>query len=187
LVLPAALLAILLCVLFIDQPVAMYCMGLKPLKFVFQLCASPSLLALPLATLCLLRAVWRRVQAQESSRLWLTASIATIAAAAAKDELKFLFGRPWPYAWLDYGLYTFHPFADDPLYGAFPSGHTAYVAAPLWVLWCRKPRWRVVYGVVTGAVMLGLVGADYHYVSDVLAGLLVGMAAAQAAMVFLDA
>ena len=182
-----ALLAILLCVLFVDQPVAMYCAGLAPLKLVIQLCAAPSLLALPLATLFLLYATWQRVQDQKSSGLWLTVSAATIAAAAVKDELKFLFGRPWPYAWLDYHLYKFQPFTDNPLYGAFPSGHTAYVAAPLWVLWCRQPRWRVVYGAVAGSVMLGLVGANYHYVSDVLAGLLVGMAAGQAAMVFLDA
>jgi membrane-associated phospholipid phosphatase len=165
----------------------MYCAGLKPLKLVFQICAAPSLLPLPLATLFLLRALWRRWQGQAATGLWLTASLATIAAAAAKDELKFLFGRPWPFAWLDYGLYAFHPGTDNFLYGAFPSGHTAYVAAPLWVLWCRQPRWRVAYGAVTGSVMLGLVGANYHYVSDVLAGLLVGMAAGQAAMVFLDA
>jgi len=178
--------AILLCILFVDQPVAVFCAGLKPLRLAFQICAAPSLLSLPFASVFLLRAVWLRLQRLRVNRLWLTVSLATLAATAAKDELKWMFGRPWPFSWLDYGLYGFRPFTDNFLYGAFPSGHTAYAAAPLWVLWCRAPRWRWGYALVTGVVMMGLVGADYHYVSDVLAGLLTGVLAAAATMVMVD-
>jgi membrane-associated phospholipid phosphatase len=171
--------ATLFCIPFVDRPVALWCVGLKRWRFVFQLCAAPSLLALPVAGVVLVVAALRRGAV---GRVLLLTSVATLAAAAAKDELKFVFGRPWPSTWLMWGTYGFHPFSNSAFFGSFPSGHTAYISAPLCVLWALAPRWRVPCGGVIALVMLGLVGANYHFVGDVLAGLLTGLGCAWATL-----
>jgi membrane-associated phospholipid phosphatase len=156
--------------LFVDRPVALYVVGLGRWRMLFQAMAGPSLLALPVAGVVLLGAmVWRM------PRVWVVMSAAVLAGTAAKDELKWVFGRPWPGTWLHYGVYTFHPFINSSAFGAFPSGHTAYIAAPLCVAWVLLPRWRVVWAAGILSVMVGLVGANYHFVGDVLGGLLTGI------------
>jgi membrane-associated phospholipid phosphatase len=146
--------------------------------------ASPSLLPLPGAGIFLVTAIIRR-RSGPPSRLGLAASVATLAATAAKDELKWIFGRPWPDTWLALGIYRLHPFTDSQLFGAFPSGHTAYIAAPLCVFWQLLPRYRRVYAALLASVMLGLVGAGYHFVGDVLAGFATGLIAAAGTLVLL--
>ena len=156
------------------------------LRRLFQACAAPSLLALPASGLFLCWAALQKLRGVTRLHpLWLRLSLATLAATAAKDELKWLFGRPWPGSWLKYGLYGFHPLTDSPLYGGFPSGHTAYISAPLGVLWVLRPRWRPLCAAVILAAMAGLVGADYHFLSDVLAGLLIGTFCAWGTLVLL--
>ena len=95
-----------------------------------------------------------------------------------KDEMKWMFGRPWPRSWVKNGVYGFHPFTDSSLYGGFPSGHTAYISAPLLLLCWLAPKYRWVWLAVVAMVMVGLVGAGYHFVGDTIAGLFVGLAAA---------
>jgi len=191
---PLALLAFLgllalatgLCVVFVDRPVALWCMGHQRYRTVFQLCAAPSLLALPAAGVFLGYAAVRRLRhAGGVSQVWLAASVAVLAGTAVKDELKWWFGRPWPWAWLQYHDYRFHPFVDSVMTGSFPSGHTAYISAPLCVLWVLLPRWRVVWGGVIGLVMIGLVAANYHFVADVLAGLWTGVVSAWGTLVLM--
>ena len=175
-----------LCVLFVDRPVAAYFNAYRGLRPLFQAMAAPSLLALPGAGVVLAYALAQRLRrAGGINPAWLTASVATLAGAAAKDELKWIFGRPWPEAWLKYGLYRFHPFTDSVFFGGFPSGHTAYAAAPLCVFWVLAPRFRLLWGGLIAVVMLGLVGADYHFAGDVLAGLLTGMACAWGSLVLM--
>jgi membrane-associated phospholipid phosphatase len=171
---------------FLDRPVALYCAGLARWRWVFQGLAGPSLLALPVAGVVLLVAVFRRLRGLGPvGRVWLLMSLATVTATAAKDELKWVFGRSWPWAWLQAGVYGFRPFTDAIYYGGFPSGHTAYISAPLCVLWVLAPRGRVVWGGVILLVMVGLTGANYHYVGDVLAGLLTGMLSAWGTLVLM--
>ncbi len=172
-----------LCVLFVDKPVAAFWQQHQGLRPIFQAAAAPSLLALPAAGLILLIALFQHLRGQTMpNRLWLTVAMATLAATAAKDELKWVFGRAWPGTWLKYGVYGFHPFIESIMFGAFPSGHTSYAAAPLGVLWIMRPHWRPVAGAIVLLVMIGLVCADYHFVSDVLGGLLTGGFCAWAAV-----
>jgi membrane-associated phospholipid phosphatase len=182
----ALVLGILLSMAFIDQPLALFfwpCQGLRP---AFNICAAPSLLALPLSGLYLAWLVLQRLRGRSPQNpLWLSVAIATIAATAAKDELKWIFGRSWPQFWLKDGLYGFQPFSNSFFYGSFPSGHTAYISAPLAVLWALRPQWRPACAGLTLLVMFGLVAADYHYFADVLAGLLTGTGCAWATLVLL--
>ena len=179
----ALVVACALCILFVDKPVAEFWHQHQALRPLFQAAAAPSLLALPASALILLLALVRRLRNRPApDRFWLTIALATLAATAAKDELKWVFGRAWPGSWLKYGIYGFHPFVESILYGAFPSGHTSYAAAPLGVIWALRPRWRPIVAALLLLVMAGLVCADYHFVSDVLGGLLPGGFCAWAAV-----
>ncbi|WP_297367352.1 phosphatase PAP2 family protein [Acidocella sp.] len=170
--------ASLLCAATIDRPVARFFAVHPGWRPWFQACATPSLLPLPLSGLYLCAAALRLLPARLAAGPWLAMSLATITATAAKDELKFLLGRAWPQWWLKDGVYGFHPLATSYLYGAYPSGHTAYMSAPLAVLWVVAPRARPWAVLVLALVMAGLVGADYHFIGDVLAGLAVGLLSA---------
>jgi membrane-associated phospholipid phosphatase len=145
----------------------------------FDVMASPSLLALPGActylvfyALCYLvrRTNWLR------SQLFLQLSVAVAVATLAKDELKWLFGRPWPTSWVEDGIYKIHPFTNNFFYGSFPSGHTSVSAAPMFVLWWCLPKYRPLWLAIVFSVMIGLVGSGHHYVGDVTAGFFLGLA-----------
>jgi membrane-associated phospholipid phosphatase len=45
------------------------------------------------------------------------------------------------------------------------------------VLWLCYPRFRIVYAVAMAAVAVGLVGADFHFIGDVIAGGFLGVSA----------
>jgi membrane-associated phospholipid phosphatase len=42
------------------------------------------------------------------------------------------------------------------------------------VLWICYPRWRPLYALVVAAVVVGLIGADFHFLSDIVAGAFLG-------------
>jgi len=103
-------------------------------------------------------------------------------AEVIKDNLKYAFGRTWPETWtgnnpsfINNGVYGFNPFHGGQGYAAFPSGHTAAICAVMSVLWICYPRFRSVYALCIAAVAIGLVGADFHFLSDVIAGGFLGI------------
>jgi len=178
---------ILFCIGFIDRPVETYVAAHKHYRLLYQSMASPSLLPLPFAMVYLSAFAIAAPFAWPPgprARALLGVSLAILGATAAKDELKFLFGRPWPDSWVKYGTYAFHPFTDSFLYGGFPSGHTAYISAPMCLLCWLAPRYRALWIGIMAIVMIGLVGAGYHFVGDVIAGFLTGLAAAAAVVSF---
>jgi membrane-associated phospholipid phosphatase len=183
--------ASLICILFVDRPVEAFVAAHQHYRRVFQAMAAPSLLSLPLALTYLagyaIAAGFRPVRPGRREWRFLSVSAAILLATAMKDELKWMFGRPWPDSWTQFGLYAFKPFTDDSLYGCFPSGHTAYMAAPVFMLCWLAPKYRVLWLAALGMVMAGLVAGGYHYVSDVIAGLFVGLAAAAGTVALLPA
>jgi membrane-associated phospholipid phosphatase len=54
-------------------------------------------------------------------------------------------------------------------------------ASLLAVLWHFYPRWRWLYAIFAAALMLSLVAARDHFLSDVIAGALIGVAIGAAA------
>ncbi len=189
-----AMLLCVVCYFVVDRPVARlaadHVVGHAARRLVFQAMAAPSLLALPFGLVYLSALVLKAGQSDKTwPAQWLLTriSVAIIAATAGKDLLKWVFGRPWPATWLDYGIYAFSPFNTNLLYGSFPSGHTAYISAPLLVVAHERPGWRLpCYGVI-GLVMLGLVGGGYHFPGDTVAGLLTGYLAAQGTLAMMRA
>ena len=105
------------------------------------------------------------------------ASISVIVAETIKGGLKFVFGRLWPDTWVQNnpsfihdGAYGFNFFHGGPGYASFPSGHTTVTCALISVLWILYPYWRPFYAAIVLAVAVGLIGANYHFLSDVIAG-----------------
>jgi len=135
------------------------------------------------------RALARGALTQTESAL-LRICCAILIAAVLKEELKWVFGRTWPETWikpipnLSYfgdGTYGFFPFHGGKAYASFPSGHTTVITALAGGLWflCPKLRWLGVALLL--AVVIGLLGADYHWLSDIIAGAALGGATGAAA------
>jgi len=167
---------------FVDRPVTRFVFQHRRFAHAFEIMAMPSLLPLPLAVIYLLVFVFDALAGRPRSaytNLCLTLSLAVVVVDAAKDELKFLIGRPWPLEWFRAGVYHLMPFSDGLSFGSFPSGHTAYIAAPMFVLWWRlPPRYRPIWMAIVAMVMTGLVGYGFHFVGDVIGGFFLGMAVA---------
>jgi membrane-associated phospholipid phosphatase len=118
----------------------------------------------------------------------LAACVALIVADQFKETLKHAFGRYWPDTWINKnpsligdGAYGFHPFDTGSWdshtggwYDSFPSGHTARTLALAAVVWIVYPGLRWACIATSVAVAVGLVGMDYHFVGDVIAGGFVG-------------
>jgi membrane-associated phospholipid phosphatase len=109
-------------------------------------------------------------------------SLSLIVAEATKAQLKFAFGRTWPDTWIHNnpsflrdGIYGFNFFNGSAEYASFPSGHMAVTCAVISVLWLYFPAARALYTLAGLAVAIGLVGANYHFLSDVIAGAFVGI------------
>jgi len=107
----------------------------------------------------------------------LAAALNLLITLAFAEHAKYLFGRYWPDTWihnnpslLGNGEYGFHPFHMGTAYDSFPSGHTARIVAVVSVVWLAYPKGRWLCLVLAAAVMVGLVGMNYHFVGDVIGG-----------------
>lgn len=109
-------------------------------------------------------------------------SLCSVAISAhLKDFLKFVFGRYWPDTWIDNNpsllvnnAYGFHFFQKGSAFQSFPSGHTTVTFAFFIVLMYFYPKHKrmlMVPGVVLAASQVLM---HYHFLSDVIAGALLG-------------
>ncbi len=179
-----ALLAIVVSYLWVDQPLAFLMhKEITTKTFFIDLTFIPE--PLPVVALIIFFALglWA-IAAKPASKLYftlLTCSISLIVAEAAKNQLKYDFGRTWPETWINNnpslistGAYGFNFFHGGPGYASFPSGHLTAMCAVASVLWISYPRFRALYALAVAAVTIGLIGADYHFLSDMIAGGLLG-------------
>lgn len=185
----AALVA--LCYFFIDRPVAFFVHDhdlrrfevLKQFTFLPELVPNWSPVAL---ALLMIRLAWGPLHRCE----WvlLAAIISMLVAEQCRESLKILFGRYWPETWVDNNpslirddAYGFHPCwtrasltQHSEWYNSFPSGHTARSVGFAAVFWVAYPRWRWLSALVVAVVIAGLIGNNYHFVGDTVAGGFVG-------------
>lgn len=127
------------------------------------------------------------------ARMLLCACAAVLIAVAIKDQAKYAFGRLWPETWVNdnpswigTGAYGFFPFHGGTGWASFPSGHMTVVTAPMAVLALGLPRWRWLFALPVALVAIGLYGADYHFVGDMIAGTLLGGICAAVAAALTD-
>src|SRR4030095_8737228 len=117
-------------------------------------------------------------------KVLLVACISLIVADDFRISLGDVFGRYWPATWTHdnpslggTGAYGFHPFQRGDDIGSFPSGHACRILgfAMVWVIAAPRNRTVQVVAIVLCAPMLViLVAMNYHFVSDVIAGSILG-------------
>jgi membrane-associated phospholipid phosphatase len=183
---------------FVDRPIASFSHSVlhRPAwaTLLTRISVPPApLIVMALVGLLAVGATWmmdRRLT--QGWRTVLAAACATLLAIFAVFALKYAFGRLWPETWIDNNpswirdhKFAFSPFHGGPGYASFPSGHTTRITAPFAVLWQRMPRFRLLWVVPPLLVMVGLLAADFHWLSDCLAGIWLGAACAWVVLSFL--
>lgn len=152
----------------------------------FSLMAGPSEALRPLSALVFVvlaigaSAGWRpRIRGRIALALCLSVFASLMISGIAKEA----FGRTWPESWLGGnpswirdGVYGFFPFHGGDGWSSFPSGHTSVVATPATILWLVWPELRVAGAAIVAVVVVGLIGGNYHFVSDIVGGLFLGVA-----------
>jgi membrane-associated phospholipid phosphatase len=119
-------------------------------------------------------------------------ALAILVAIALKEQLKVLCGRTWPETWVGNnpsyikdGVYGFFPLrglgTGGRAYHAFPSGHMTAVTVAAVSVALTWPRLRWLMPIPVLVVAVGMIGANYHWVSDLIAGAALGAAVAVAA------
>ncbi|MEJ0047360.1 MAG: phosphatase PAP2 family protein [Rhodospirillales bacterium] len=188
----AAVVLIGLSMAFVDRPVATFSHDVLHRPGWAELLTRLALVPLPLSVLGLLAVGVTWLLERQLTTGWrtvLAAACATLLATGAVLLLKYAFGRMWPDTWVEHNpswihdhAFGFLPFHGGRGFASFPSGHTTRMTAPFAVLWHQYPRWRPLWTVPTLLVMLGLLGADFHWFSDCLAGIWLGAACAWAVL-----
>ena len=100
--------------------------------------------------------------------------IIVAAAGLADDALKIVFGRARPYLWLAGDDSGFGFFRYGSKFASFPSGHTTTSVAAALALGAVLPRWRPLFLLAALLIALSRIVLDVHYLSDVVAGALLG-------------
>jgi membrane-associated phospholipid phosphatase len=179
--------AVLICYFWIDRPVAffVYQHRINTIQIFRWLTYPPPEVqnwsALILTVLVVRRAsgpflYWQKVL--------LVACLSLIVADNFRISLGDVFGRYWPETWthdnpslIGTGTYGFHPFQRGDDIGSFPSGHACRILgfAAVWMIAMPRSRAVQIVAIVLCAPMLvSLVAMNYHFVSDVIAGSVLG-------------
>jgi membrane-associated phospholipid phosphatase len=177
--------AVAIAYFWLDRPIALLAHDVSQRFHLFQkLTLIPDAL-LPIAVVVILLVGLRGLIGVPLSRfetVLFVAGISLAIAAMAKAELKIAFGRTWPETWIRNNpslirdhVYGFFPFHGGGGYASFPSGHTTIVCAMMTVFWICYPRLRPLYALAMAGVAIGLVGANFHFLSDVIAGAFLGI------------
>jgi membrane-associated phospholipid phosphatase len=177
-------LAVTISYLWLDRPIAYFTHDHFHNDPLFaRLTLIPEVFA-PLAVMAFIVLGLRALQTKPLTKLEAVAllcAISFVVASAIKNQFKIVFGRTWPETWvrnnpslIQDGAYGFHPLTSGPAYESFPSGHTTAVVAVMSVLWICYPRFRMLYAAIIATVVIGLIGANFHFLSDCIAGAFIG-------------
>lgn len=97
-------------------------------------------------------------------------------AFSTKFLLKQFFGRAGPEVCLSSpSLCGFHWFNGGGDNDSFPSGHMTIATVAMLALWRFYPRWRFLYVTFLALLAAALIIFDFHFLSDVIAGFIVGL------------
>jgi membrane-associated phospholipid phosphatase len=148
-----------------------------------------TILPATLLGLGLARLSYAAVSPKKRARLTLMAERAFFVATAiavpslAATLLKHVVGRLRPRYFESLGAFDFDPLSLAASKASFPSGHATTAAALIIAIGALAPRWRRPAVALAGIVFVSRVAIEAHYVSDVLAGALLGIAGARAVLI----
>ena len=109
------------------------------------------------------------------TQLPMQCSWSVVFAVTTELGLKSVFGRMPPYpAYLRDHLYGFRLFDGVRATDAFPSGTATIACALATVLWLALPKRRIAIAGISILACLAVIVANYHWVSDVIAGAFIG-------------
>jgi membrane-associated phospholipid phosphatase len=186
----ATVIAIVVCYFFLDRPFALFAHTyLRPARFAyFDFFDLLTLIPEPIPVIAAVIFAALGIRALTGRALprpfevALVLSVTALCTTMINRQLKFAFGRTWPETWtgsnpsfIQDGVYGFFPFHGGAGYAALPSGHMAAICAVATILWLCYPRLQPLYVFVVALVLVGLLGANYHFLSDIIAGVFVGV------------
>lgn len=115
----------------------------------------------------------------ERRRAWRRAAVAAGLSAglalAVGRVISELVDRARPFVADPHGVHLFSGHAADP---GFPSDHATGAFAVAMAIWLRNRRWGTVALIAAAVLSVGRVAIGVHYPSDVIAGAVLGCAAA---------
>lgn len=172
-----------LLVFFVDRPTAKWFYANFHSSSVARIAANVFWLIhklLPAAALVLalssLAVLLARKSSSRSGRRILAASVASIVSLAVAVLLKFVIGRSQvDPAFLRDDIYTIRPFTLGPDYGAFPSATIAVVSALIIALQLPRPIEHASLAPVVSLLAFSLLVTGGHWLSDIIAGTLLGI------------
>lgn len=176
--------AVLVCYFWIDRPVAFFVHRQHINQFqVFRWLTYPppelQTWSPLILTVLMIRRAWKPFLRWQ--KVLLVSCVSLIVADEFRICLGDLSGRYWPETWfhnnpslIGSGAYGFHPFQRNDDVGGFPSGHAVRIMsfASVWLI--TMPRSRVTGALLATAMLTSLVAMNYHFVSDVIAGSVLG-------------
>ena len=179
----AGLLAILLA-FTVDQPIARAMAGLDPLtlhiaRFVTWfgqggVVLYPTGIAIVLGLIVSFAIPGLAGRLEAALRGLASIFIIVAAAGLADDVLKIVFGRARPYLWLAGDDSGFGFFRYSAKFASFPSGHTTTSFAAALAIGMVLPRYKPWFLLAAFLIAVSRIVLDVHYLSDVIAGALLG-------------
>jgi membrane-associated phospholipid phosphatase len=180
----SCILAVVICYLWIDRAVAffVYDHHINSIKIFRWLTYPPPEVqnwSALMLTVLIIRRAWGPFLRWQ--KVLFVACISLIVADTFRISLGDVFGRYWPETWthdnpslIGTGTYGFHPFQRGDDVGSFPSGHACRILGFAGVWMIAMPCTRVVVTVLSVPMLVSLVAMNYHFVSDVIAGSVLG-------------
>jgi membrane-associated phospholipid phosphatase len=177
------LIIIIFCYQFLDRPVVFlaeeYLKQYSWLKFCTYLTWPIEIFTFLAFLLLLIRFHWQKHNFHDQAAL--AAVLSVVIVLFLKDVLKFIFGRSWPATWINDNLsllrdnvYGFNWLESSASYQSFPSGHLAITVAFMTSLAISYPRLKYLSFLIIALMAIGQLGLNYHFLSDVIAGGLLG-------------
>lgn len=180
----SCILAVVICYFWVDRSVAIFVSDHHINKIaIFRWLTYPppevqSWSALMLTVLIIRRASGPFLRWQ---KVLLVACLSLIVADNFRISLGDVCGRYWPETWthdnpslIGTGTYGFHPFQRGDDVGSFPSGHACRILGFAGVWMIAMPGTRLIAMLFSVPMLVSLVAMDYHFVSDVIAGSVLG-------------
>jgi len=200
----ATLVAVVLSYYFVDRAVAfaVHSHGVAKTEFafgevqvpIFKWLTYPPPIAQTWSPLVFAALMFRRLWGplKHWEKTLLVACLSLMVANEFRTSIGDICGRYWPETWFNAdpqspgpnnpsligtGAYGFHPFYLGSIggdIGSFPSGHSARIVGFAAVWWIAVPRSRRLCALVALPMLISLVAMNYHFVSDVIAGSVLG-------------
>lgn len=163
--------------MFIDIPVANYVMAHKEGWFFtfstwYSEAATSTYILISAFILWLYLKYIKKDSYRALQTMFLFSSI--VITGITSQVLKFVFAKPRPGIFEERGIFDFEFFTRDSHFNSFPSGHSTTAFTIFVVLSLLFPRYWMLFLLYAVGIIVARVGSFSHFVSDVMAGALLG-------------